>query len=37
MIKAQAAERELGELNERNIVRFVAPTTMLMEIQTFVI
>jgi hypothetical protein len=29
---AQAAQSEVGELNEQHIARFVVPTTMLMEI-----
>jgi hypothetical protein len=37
MIKFQAAQRELGELNEQDIARFVVPTTMLIEIQTFML
>jgi hypothetical protein len=36
MIKAQAAQRELGKLNEQDIKKFVVPTTMLIEIQTII-
>jgi hypothetical protein len=37
MLIAQAAQKDLGELNKQHIVKFLVPTTMLMEIQKFML